>query len=151
MKSVAVFAVLAALAASPAFAQSSGQALPPAPPPPGMNDPGVKAVPQPAAKTPAKPAAGQATAPRDARGEAPPEVTVHKQGDDTVQEYRRSGTLYMVVVTPKTGVPQTYMVDANGTWHASGAHEPVRPVMYKVMEWGKSKPAEAESQSGDGH
>lgn len=161
MKPVALLAALGAFVALPALAQS--QSLPPAPPPPGMNDPGVKAVEPPAAKKPAKPASGQAinskapvlpamqdSGPRDARGEPPPQVTVRKQGEETVQEYRRSGMLYMVIVTPKTGIPQTYMVDANGNYHAqSGPQEPVKPVMYKVMEWGKSKPAEAES-TGDG-
>jgi len=164
MKPVALLVALGAFAALPAFAQSA-QSLQSAPPPPGMNDPGVKAVEPPAAKKPAKAAADQPinskapalpamqdkNGPRDARGEPPPQVTVHKQGEDTVQEYRRSGMLYMVVVTPKSGIPQTYMVDANGNYHAQGgAREPVKPVMYKVMEWGKSKPAEAESTGGEG-
>ncbi|MFC4763753.1 DUF2782 domain-containing protein [Dyella koreensis] len=157
MKPIALLAALGAFVALPAFAQS--QSLPPAPPPPGMNDPGVKAVEPPATKKPAStqainskapalPAMQDKSGPRDARGEPPPQVTVRKQGDETIQEFRRSGALYMVVVTPKTGIPQTYMVDANGNYHAqSGPQEPVKPVMYKVMEWGKSKPAEAESTS----
>ncbi|WP_266170404.1 DUF2782 domain-containing protein [Dyella subtropica] len=168
MKPVVLLVALGAFAALPVFAQSA-QSLPPAPPPPGMNDPGVKAVEPPATQKPAKSASSQASGaavnskvpptlpamqdkgePRDAHGEPPPQVTVRKQGDETIQEFRRSGMLYMVVVTPKVGVPQTYLVDANGNYHNQAGHEPVKPVMYKVMEWGKSKPAEAESAGGDG-
>ena len=146
---VVLFVALSAFAVAPAFAQST-RSLPPAPPPPGMNDPGVKATQPPA---PAKPASAQSahatpatSQPRDAHGEAPPQVTVRQEGDNTVQEYRRSGMLYMVVVTPKVGPPQTYLVDPNGKlYNQSGPREPVKPVMYKVMEWGKSKPAEASS------
>ncbi|MHA6206075.1 DUF2782 domain-containing protein [Dyella soli] len=161
MKPVALLVVLGVAAASNALAQSGG--FPPAPPPPGMNDPGAKARPQPA-PTPAPPAKASAaptadtaapmsqaatssSQPRDARGDAPPQVTVRKQGDDTIQEFRRSGQLYMVVVTPKGGIAQTYMVDQKGAW-TNQAGEPVKPVMYKVMEWGNSKSAEEQDNGG---
>jgi hypothetical protein len=164
MKSVALFTVLGVAVASSAFAQSASQ-FPPAPPPPGMNDPGVKAVapaPAPAAKSSSKssqapsadtaaplsqPSTSSSQTPRDARGDAPPQVTVHTEGDQTIQEYRRSGELYMVVVTPKSGIPQTYMVDQKGAW-TNQRGEPVKPVMYKVMEWGKSKPAQDQDNGG---
>jgi hypothetical protein len=162
MKPVALLVVLGVAVASSAFAQSASQ-FPPAPPPPGMNDPGVKAVappaptPTPSSKS-AQPSAdtaapisqaGSSTSqqPRDARGEAPPQVTVHTQGDQTIQEYRRSGQLYMVVVTPRSGIPQTYMVDQKGAW-TNQTGEPVKPVMYKVMEWGNSKSAEDQGNGG---
>ncbi len=172
MKPVALFVVLGVAVASNAMAQSASQ-FPPAPPPPGMNDPGVKAVappaptpapvPAPASGTPSKsgqPAisadtsapisqSGSASSqePRDANGQTPPQVTVRTQGDQTVQEYRRSGQLYMVVVTPKGGIPQTYMVDQKGAW-TNQAGEPIKPVMYKVMEWGNSKSAEDQDNGG---
>ncbi|WP_267225154.1 DUF2782 domain-containing protein [Dyella silvae] len=166
MKSVALFTVLGVAVASSAFAQSASQ-FPPAPPPPGMNDPGVKVVPQPPAPAPAakssskssqapsadtaaplsQSSASSSQPPRDARGDAPPQVTVRTEGDQTVQEYRRSGQLYMVVVTPKSGIPQTYMVDQKGAWTNQNG-EPVKPVMYKVMEWGKSKPAQDQDNGG---
>jgi hypothetical protein len=171
MKPVALLIVLGVAVASQALAQTAG--FPPAPPPPGMNDPGVKAVAPPAPAPTAQPAqsAQQAQAaqqqaatnsaparpgqpalpamqePRDATGQAPPQVTVRKQGDDTVQEYRRSGQLYMVVVTPKNGITQTYMVDQKGAWTNAGG-EPVKPVMYKVLEWGKGKSAEDQENGG---
>ena len=168
MKPVALLIVLGVAVASQAHAQTAG--FPPAPPPPGMNDPGVKAVSPPApapasAAQPAQPAqqaqpaANSAAArpgqpalpamqePRDATGQTPPQVTVRKQGDDTVQEFRRSGQLYMVVVTPKNGISQTYMVDQKGAWTNAGG-EPVKPVMYKVLEWGKGKSAEDQDNGG---
>ena len=74
----------------PAFAQSTApkdlQPLPePPPPPPGMAlDPALE-----------------------------PQVTIVKRGEDTVQEYRISGKLYMLKVTPPHGVPY-YLVDSRG-------------------------------------
>ncbi|RAO76705.1 DUF2782 domain-containing protein [Dyella jiangningensis] len=163
MKSVTWLVVLGMAVASSVLAQSASQ-FPPAPPPPGINDPGVKAVapppPAPATKqsSPATSADTSATLsqpassspssqPRDARGEAPPQVSVHTEGDQTIQEYRRSGQLYMVVVTSRAGITQTYMVDQKGAW-TNQAGEPVKPVMYKVMEWGKSKSAEDQDNGG---
>ncbi|WP_199099843.1 DUF2782 domain-containing protein [Dyella sp. ASV21] len=163
MKSVSLLIALGMAVASPSFAQSASQ-FPPAPPPPGMNDPGVKAVTPPPtpANAPAskanqptadnsaplsQPAGASAPQPRDARGDAPPTVNVRTEGDQTIQEYRRSGQLYMVVVTPKSGIPQTFMVDQKGAW-TNAAGEPVKPVMYKVMEWGKGKSADDQDNGG---
>lgn len=163
MKSVSLLVALGVALASPVFAQSASQ-FPPAPPPPGMNDPGVKAVAPPPAPAQAstttagqlsadtsaplsRPASGSASQPRDARGEAPPTVKVRTEGDQTIQEFSRSGQVYMVVVTPKGGIPQTYMVDQKGAW-TNAAGEPVKPVMYKVMEWGKGKTAQDQDNGG---
>jgi hypothetical protein len=142
-------ATLGACAAAPAFAQST-RSLPPAPPPPGMNDPGVKAT-QPSAP-PAAQSAAKAPATRPAAaGDEPPQITECQKDDSTIQEYRRSGTLYQVVVKPKVGPEQVYLVDAKGNYSQvsqSGPREPVKPVMYKVLEWGKSRPAEGEPSCG---
>ena len=154
MKLSAALVLLPAFLAAPAF----GQSTPPpvkVPPPPGMNDPGVKAA------TPAAPARSvRATPAQDSTslqprtpepirsGEPMPEVSVHRQGEDTVQEYRRNGQLYMVVVTPPNGIAQTYMVDPSGRLVDEHGQKPTRPVMYKILEWGKSKPAPA-SSAGD--
>jgi hypothetical protein len=167
MKTLALFAVLGAALASPAFAQDSKPAFQPAPPPPGMNDPGVKSSApsarqatqaSPGVSTPAETGSTilpgkpiplpemQDNGPRDARGEPPPKVNVYKRGDDTVQEYSRNGQVYMVVVTPKSGVSQTYNVDPDGKYR-SGAHDPVKPVMYKVAEWGTSKKQDDDSDN----
>lgn len=156
MKTVALLVVLGAALATPALAQDSKPAFQPAPPPPGMNDPGVKSS-APSAKLAAQSASTPAetsstvlpgkpiplpdmkdNSPRDARGEPPPKVNVYKRGEDTVQEYSRNGQVYMVVVTPKSGISQTYDVDPDGKYRG-GAHEQVKPVMYKVAEWGTPK------------
>ncbi|WP_426687856.1 DUF2782 domain-containing protein [Rhodanobacter ginsengiterrae] len=134
------------------------------PPPPGINDPGVQAVSPPATKA-AKPAASKHAAhaasatekPLDLKpqalpamhddGVAPrprdqitPEVRVRQEGDNNIQEYRRNGRVYMVVITPKSGIAQTYMVDPQGRLVDEHGQKPVGPVMYKVLEWGKARP-----------
>ena len=47
----------------------------------------------------------------DTAGE--PEVTITKQAEQTVEEYRAGGKLYMIKITPKHGVPY-YLVDDRG-------------------------------------
>jgi hypothetical protein len=165
MKTAALLAAASLLLASSAFAQSSAPSNPGLPPP-GINDPGVQPVAPPAKVAPATThnAVNQQTLPsmQDAGNPGnskqmslPPQVSVHEEDGDEVQEYRRSGMLYMVVVTPKKGIPQTYTVDPDGTRRLVPGSAPVQPVMYKVLEWGKSKPAEADSseatQSESGH
>ncbi len=150
MKTVTMLPLTAALLAagllSVALAQRppTGTALPP----PGLHDAGTPAV-APASTTPAPaatlPAMHNTATPRDARGAPPPEVRVVQRGEDTVQEYRRNGRVYMVVITPKSGIAQTYMVDPQGRLVDEHGQKPVRPVMYKVLEWGKSVPAAAAS------
>lgn len=153
MKLSAALVLVPALLAAPAFAQST---RPPVnvPPPPGMNDPGIQGTAPAAARKP-----GTAPAPSSSSllprkpapirsGEPMPEVSVRTQGENTVQEYRRNGQLYMVVVTPPSGIAQTYMVDPSGRLVDEHGQKPTRPVMYKVLEWGKSTPAPA-SSTGD--
>ena len=135
-----------------AYAQSSGASN--VPPPPGIHDPGVKAVAPPDLKPRTLPAPSARGVAAD-RDPSLPEVRVRQKGDDSIQEYSRNGRVYMVVVTPKNGIPQTYMVDPEGRLVDEHGQKPARPVMYKVLEWGKSKPAAADSNeatpAGDGH
>lgn len=80
-------ATLVLLAASGAFGQQRPadlQPLPEAPPPPPM----VDNVPE-------------------------PQVTIVKRGEDTVEEFRVNGKLYMMKVTPPHGKPY-YLVDQKG-------------------------------------
>jgi hypothetical protein len=42
-----------------------------------------------------------------------PEVTITKQSEQTIEEYRAGGKLYMIKITPKHGVPY-YLVDDKG-------------------------------------
>jgi Protein of unknown function (DUF2782) len=165
MKTAALLAAASLLLASSAFAQSSAPSNN-VPPPPGMNDPGVQAVAPPAkvvrkttqnaGNIPALPSMHEVSnADNGKQMSLPPQVTTHQEDGDQVQEYRHNGMLYMVVVTPKKGIPQTYTVDPDGTRRLTPGEAPVQPVMYKVLEWGKSKPAEADSaedtQSDSGH
>jgi len=45
--------------------------------------------------------------------EMQPDITITRKGQDTVQEYRRNGKLYMIKVIPQIG-PAYYMMDTNG-------------------------------------
>jgi hypothetical protein len=48
---------------------------------------------------------------------AEPEVTIIKRGEDTVQEYRINGELYMMKITPAHGVPYYLMKeDQDSGW-----------------------------------
>lgn len=159
------------LLASSAFAQSSPSTN--VPPPPGIHDPGVTAVAPPARHAAA---AHASTAPKSqsldlkpqalpamqddgvapaGRDKALPQIRVRQDGDNSIQEYSRNGRVYMVVVTPKTGIEQTYMVDPEGRLVDEHGKKPVGPAMYKVLEWGKSKPAAEDStppaQDGGGN
>ncbi len=42
-----------------------------------------------------------------------PQVTIIQKADQTIEEYRISGRLYMIKVTPKKGAPY-YLVDSKG-------------------------------------
>ena len=154
---IAASALCAAMMMVSAHAQTySGS---PPLPPPGMNDPGVHATVPPASSvapplaTP-KPDLAPLTLPamrsgdsRMARPASEPEVQIRQQGENTVQEYSRNGRVYMVVVTPKHGLQQTYMVDPQGRLVDEHGQRRVLPAMYKVLEWGKSEPPAAESDS----
>jgi hypothetical protein len=176
MKHAACLFALTVLAAAPAFAQTSSSStaephFAPAPPPPGMNDPGVNPSKEPMSSSttanapastpaelepshmPSKPIPmpkmpGQAD--HDANGEPPPDVSVRQDGDNTIQEYRQNGRVYMVVVTPKYGPQQVYTVDQGGHMLDANGQPPVKPVQYRILQWGKSKPASAESSEDNG-
>lgn len=180
MKRAACLLVLSVLVASSAYAQTSSSSsgtphFAPALPPPGMNDPGVNPAKEPAAAAstgskpvsspaelepshlPGKPipvpkvAGVPAPAAHDANGQPPPDVKVRQEGENTIQEYRQNGRVYMVVVTPKHGPQQVYNVDENGYMFDPVSRTKVKPVMYNVLQWGNSKPASASSSEDDGH
>ncbi|AXK39265.1 DUF2782 domain-containing protein [Crenobacter cavernae] len=50
----------------------------------------------------------------DGSAEPEPEVRIIQKGEQKIEEYRVNGKLYMVKVTPATGVPY-YLVDEDGT------------------------------------
>ncbi|MBD5801192.1 hypothetical protein AZOA_05990 [Azoarcus sp. Aa7] len=65
-----------------------------------------------------------------------PEVRIVKRGEDTVQEYRIRGKLYMIKVTPPHGVPY-YLIDNEG--NGVMARQDVLPTlavpMWVIKSW----------------
>ena len=49
----------------------------------------------------------------DAASDEEPEVTIIKQTEQTVEEFRTGGRLYMIKITPKVGAPY-YLIDDRG-------------------------------------
>jgi Protein of unknown function (DUF2782) len=146
------------LAASAALAADQKPPKSNAPPPPGINDPGVTtpATPQdPAAAANAAQAADQDPlaplpkpdsrlvrdrASRDADANtarmAASEVTRRKQGDDTVEEYRDKGHVWMIKIAQPNGPTQTFTDrDGSGRLLNDPNQGPVSPVYYTLYEW----------------
>ncbi|MHC1478866.1 DUF2782 domain-containing protein [Frateuria aurantia] len=63
-------------------------------------------------------------------------VQTTQQGENTVQEFRRGGQVYMVVITPRHGPPQTYYVHPRDAATNNGGSN-VQPPMYTLFQWGK--------------
>jgi hypothetical protein len=64
-----------------------------------------------------------------------PQVTTVKRGEDTVEEYRLGGRLYMMKVTPAGGGTPYYLVDhtGNGSFARQNAHDTgLRPPMWVI-------------------
>jgi hypothetical protein len=45
--------------------------------------------------------------------EMEPDITITRKGEETIQEFRRNGQLYMIKIIPQIGPPY-YMMDTNG-------------------------------------
>lgn len=134
--------------AAPAQVLATAHSAPPPPgsglPPPDINDPGVKpaSIPLPSSSIPPS----EAPSLRAANGEPAPTVAVKTESNgDTVEEYRRGATLYMVRITPKNGIPQTFMVNGGtGRLIRDPRMGPVSPVYYTIYQWGAApKPVES--------
>lgn len=132
-----------------------------APPPPGLNDPGVstpaagqkdaeagaEAAPVPQAdQDPLAPLPKPDSrlvrdkASRDAAANteraAASEVTTRKQGDDTVEEYRQNGRVWMIKIKQPRGITQTfYDNDGSGRLTRDPHEGPVSPVYFTLYEW----------------
>ncbi len=68
---------------------------------------------------------------------AEPQVTIRKRGEDTVEEFRISGKLYMIKVTPPGGRPY-YMIDEIGDGKFRRQEGPgvgIRPPMWVIHSW----------------
>ena len=149
---ITVLGMAVAIAAPPSQAPKAD-----VPPPPGINDPGVTAAPaqqaQPAADGSA-PANADPLAPlpkpdtrlvrdrvdrdRDAmqRRMANSEHETRQQGDDTVDEYRQHGHVWMIRIQPRNGPVETFMdTTGNGRLTRDPQQGPVAPVYFSLYEW----------------
>lgn len=65
-----------------------------------------------------------------------PAVSIRTEGDVAIEEYRRNGQIYMIVITPKDGVRYTYLdTDGDGRLEGDPNDGPVQPVYYTLYEW----------------
>ena len=164
MRTLSRFALLQTIAAT-ALATTIAIAAPPAdlshppkadvPPPPGMNDPGVTAATPQAQQAPGDAASPNADplAPlpkpdtrlvRD-RADRDPEVqrrmaasehVTRAQGDDTVEEYRENGHVWMLRIEPHNGPVETFMdTTGSGRLTRDPQQGPVAPVYFSLYEW----------------
>lgn len=161
IRTVILLSLLSAVAASgSAWSEeqtstpSAPETLGSAPPPPGMNDPGVVTKPDPAAAASAAPAGGDETLqpampdtsavrPLASRKPTPEQiiatsdsVTERQQGTDTVKEYRKNGLLQMVHIIPQNGPEQMYHDhNGDGRLDRDALDGPVAPVYYSLYQW----------------
>lgn len=122
-------------------------ALAPAQPPPDMEAPGMAAFgTTSAASAPVNvPQRAQVAADKSNTGPVAggmpelPVITVRKEGNDTVEEYRRNGKIFMVRIMPKDG-PAHYYVDRTGNGRLDrdpldNTPGPISPVYFKIYDW----------------
>ena len=66
-----------------------------------------------------------------------PDVTILKRGNDTVEEYRIGGKLYMIKVTPANGAPPYYMVDrqGDGRFTRQDPDSGIHPPQWVIFQW----------------
>ncbi|HET9836483.1 MAG TPA: DUF2782 domain-containing protein [Rhodanobacteraceae bacterium] len=139
-----LFAALPLAVSVQAQVLATAHSAPPPPrsglPPPDINDKGVQGIPLPSSSIPPS----EAPSLRAANGEQAPTVAVKTEPNgDTVEEYRHGGTLYMVRITPKNGLTQTFLVNGGtGKLIRDPRKGPVDPVYYTIYKWGAApKPA----------
>jgi hypothetical protein len=68
-----------------------------------------------------------------------PSVTIIEEETRLIEEYRYNGSVYMVKITPRGGVPYYYIdTDGDGQLELDDdqkALNPVQPVFWKIKEW----------------
>ena len=114
---------------SPAAAQNPADRPLPAQPPAPKGKPAQKLQPLP---EPPPPPAGMELDPA-----LEPQVTIRKRDQETVEEFRIRGRLYMIKVTPAHGVPY-YLVDDTGKGDFSRRDTydtGIRPPMWVIHQW----------------
>lgn len=65
-----------------------------------------------------------------------PEVTIIKKGEDTVEEYRIGGELYMIKITPPHGKPYyMHKEDKGGEWIHDGPTPPLSVPKWTIFRF----------------
>lgn len=67
-----------------------------------------------------------------------PDITIIRKGKSTIQEYRRSGKLYMIKVIPDIGPPYYFIdTDGDGSMDVRGSdlERGSNINMWKILEW----------------
>jgi hypothetical protein len=70
--------------------------------------------------------------------EMEPDISIIRKGDKVIQEYRRSGRVYMIKVIPDIGPPY-YFIDANNDGKLDAQKydqdKGAQVNMWKILEW----------------
>ena len=165
MRTARRFTLLCIAVVSLGFASSFAAAAPQgaptkmdAPPPPGIDDPGVTAAPAsqdappaakdddaadqdplaPLPKPDTRPVRGKAD--RDSAAVlqrmAASDRSTRQQGTDTVEEYRQNGKVWMIHIVRQNGTDSTFM-DTTGTGRLTRDERqgPVAPVYFSLYDW----------------
>lgn len=65
-----------------------------------------------------------------------PEITIIKKGNDTVEEYRIGGELYMIKITPAHGKPYfMHKEDKGGDWINDGPSPPLSVPKWTIFRF----------------
>lgn len=66
------------------------------------------------------------------------DITIIRKGDETIQEFRKNGELYMVKIIPDIG-PAYYLIDTNGDGNmdveGSDLDRNLEVNQWKILEW----------------
>ncbi len=71
------------------------------------------------------------------QGPNDPDISIRTEGDNTIEEYRRDGQVYMIKVTPRLGPPY-YLIDASGQgrfMRHDGPLPPTAPAQWRILEF----------------
>jgi len=66
------------------------------------------------------------------------DITIIRKGDETIQEFRKNGELYMVKIIPDIG-PAYYLIDSNGDGNmdveGNDLDRNLKINQWKILEW----------------
>lgn len=137
-------ALLLGLPAAQAQQVLAASSAPPPPraalPPPGIHEPGARPQSVKLPDTGIPPSIAPAAREQAGHGDSTNVSTSTNSAGDTIEEYSRGGVVYMVRVTPRNGVTQTYLYNsADGSLMRNPQLGPVAPVYYDIYKWGGAR------------